>query len=52
MCSTSTRKRPDPKRPVIDESPTQLIGQVRQPVPAKPGQLERYDTRDLFRIRL
>jgi transposase len=36
---------PDPKRPVIcfDESPTQLIGEVRQPIPAKPGQLERYD---------
>ena len=36
---------PDPDRPVIcfDESPTQLIGEVRQPVPAKPGQLERYD---------
>ena len=36
---------PDPKRPVVcfDESPTQLIGEVRQPIPAKPGQLERYD---------
>jgi transposase len=36
---------PDPKRPVIcfDESPTQLIGEVRAPIPAKPGQLERYD---------
>ena len=36
---------PDPKRPVIcfDESPTQLIGQIRQPIPAEPGQLERYD---------
>jgi transposase len=36
---------PDPKRPVIcfDESPTQLIGEVRQPMPAKPGQIERYD---------
>jgi transposase len=36
---------PDPKRPVIcfDESPTQLIGEVRQPIPAEPGQLERYD---------
>src|SRR4030088_3214626 len=36
---------PDPKRPVIcfDESPTQLIGEVRQPIPAGPGQLERYD---------
>ena len=27
----------------FDESPTQLIGEVRQPIPAKPGQLERYD---------
>jgi transposase len=36
---------PDPQRPVVcfDESPTQLIGEVREPVPAKPGQLERYD---------
>jgi transposase len=36
---------PDPKRPVIcfDESPIQLIGEVRSPIPAKPGQLERCD---------
>jgi len=36
---------PDPNRPVVcfDESPTQLIGEVRQPIAAKPGQLERYD---------
>ena len=36
---------PDPKRPVVcfDESPTQLIGEVRQPIPAEPGQLERFD---------
>ena len=27
----------------FDESPTQLIGEVRQPIPATPGQLERYD---------
>jgi transposase len=35
----------DPKRPVIcfDESPTQLIGEVRAPIPAEPGQLERFD---------
>jgi transposase len=35
----------DPKRPVVcfDESPTQLIGEVRLPIPAVPGQLERYD---------
>ena len=36
---------PDPKRPVVcfDESPIQLIGEVRRPIRAKPGQLERYD---------
>src|SRR5438105_3488395 len=36
---------PDPKRPVVcfDESPIQLIGEVRQPIPAKPEQIERYD---------
>jgi len=35
----------DPKRPVVcfDESPTQLIGEVRLPIPAAPGQPERYD---------
>lgn len=27
----------------FDESPTQLIGEVRQPIPAEPGRLERYD---------
>jgi len=38
-------EEPDPKHPVVcfDESPTQLIGEVRQPMPAAPGQLERYD---------
>jgi transposase len=35
----------DPKNPVVcfDESPTQLIGEVRQPIPPAPGQPERYD---------
>lgn len=35
----------DPKRPVVcfDESPTQLIGETRVPIPAAPGQPERYD---------
>src|SRR6266480_1100774 len=30
---------PDPDRPVVcfDESPVQLIGEVRQPIPAEPG---------------
>jgi len=38
-------EKADPKRPVVcfDESPTQLIGEVRQPVPPAPGQPERYD---------
>src|ERR1700757_3463738 len=35
----------DPKRPVVcfDESPTQLIGELREPIPAEPGQPERFD---------
>jgi transposase len=35
----------DPMHPVVcfDESPTQLIGEVREPIPATPGQPERYD---------
>lgn len=38
-------EKPDAKRPVVsfDESPTQLIGEVRQPIPAGPGRLERFD---------
>src|SRR5215470_117014 len=38
-------EEPDRKRPVVcfDESPTQLIGEVRQPIKAELGQLERYD---------
>src|ERR1700688_649117 len=36
---------PDPDRPVVcfDESPVQLIGEVREPIPPEPGQLERFD---------
>jgi hypothetical protein len=36
---------PDPRRPVVcfDESPTQLIDEVRPPIPATSGQLARYD---------
>ena len=36
---------PDPKRPVVsfDETPTQLIGEVRTPIPAQPGQTARID---------
>jgi transposase len=35
----------DPRRPVVcfDESPIQLIGEIRQPIPPEPGQIERYD---------
>jgi transposase len=35
----------DPDRPVVcfDESPIQLIGEVRQAIPPEPGQIERYD---------
>ena len=38
-------EEPDPDRPAIcfDESPFQLIGEVREPIPAKPGQTERFD---------
>src|SRR3954464_13012618 len=36
---------PDPARPLVcfDETPVQLIGEVRQPIPAQLGQRERYD---------
>ena len=36
---------PDPKRPVVcfDESPVQLNGEARRPIPPAPGRLERYD---------
>ena len=36
---------PDPQRPVVcfDESPTQLIGELRQPIPAAPGRPRRCD---------
>src|ERR1700694_4518945 len=38
-------EEPDPQYPVVcfDESPTQLIGEVREPIPAVPGRPERYD---------
>ena len=37
---------PDAKRPVVsfDESPQQLIGEVREPVAVAPGQASRYDS--------
>ncbi len=36
---------PDPERPLVcfDETPVQLIGEARQPIPPKPGKRERYD---------
>jgi transposase len=36
---------PDPTQPVVcfDESPTQLIGEVRRPILAEPGRPQRYD---------
>jgi hypothetical protein len=36
---------PDPRYPVVcfDESPTRLIGEVREPIPAASGRPERYD---------
>src|SRR5215216_6297138 len=36
---------PDPRRPVVcfDESPVQLIGEVRQPILAAPGRPARHD---------
>lgn len=35
----------DPEHPVLcmDETTKQLVGEVRDPLPAKPGQTERYD---------
>jgi hypothetical protein len=38
-------EEPDPQRPVVcfDESPTQLIGETRQPIPPEPGKPGRYD---------
>src|SRR6185437_16366774 len=38
-------EEPDPKRPRVcfDESPYQLISEVRQVIPAAPGQPERHD---------
>lgn len=39
-------KRPyDPKRPVVnmDEQPVQLVKDIRQPLPTRPGRSRRYD---------
>jgi transposase len=49
----------DPQRPtvVFDETSKQLIGETRQPLPARPGQVARYDyeyqrngTRNIFLV--
>jgi transposase len=39
-------KTPAPNHPVVsfDESPVQLIGEVREPIAALPGQTQRYDS--------
>jgi hypothetical protein len=36
----------DPKRPVVcmDEASKQLIGELREPLPHQPGQIEKYDS--------
>jgi hypothetical protein len=36
----------DPDRPVVcmDECPKQLIGEVRHPLPGRPGSIEKFDT--------
>ena len=36
----------DPKRPLVcfDGRPCQLIGDVRDPLPTKPGRVERFDS--------
>ena len=38
-------EEPDPKRPRVcfDEQPYQMIAEVREPLPPKPGRVERYD---------
>jgi transposase len=38
-------EEPDPQHPVVcfDESPVQLIGETRTPIPAAPGQVARVD---------
>jgi hypothetical protein len=36
----------DPQRPMVcmDEASKQLIGEVRDPLPAKPGRIQKYDS--------
>ena len=42
-CSIFIPKRPIPSARLVcfDESPIQLIGEVRRPIPPEPGQIER-----------
>jgi hypothetical protein len=44
-CSISTPNRSTQRARVVclDESPLQLIGPVREPIPAAPGEIERVD---------
>jgi hypothetical protein len=39
------RRPADPRRPVVclDERSTQLVGEIRTPLPSRPGQAARYD---------
>ena len=43
---TVYQQPPDPQRPVVclDETFRQLIGEVREPLLAQPGQVEHYDS--------
>jgi transposase len=43
---TLYKKEPDPARPLVcmDESPRQLIGEVRKPLAMRPGSVRKYDT--------
>ena len=45
MCSTSMPSNLTSKQPVVcfDEAPPSFIGEARQPIPAAPGRLERFD---------
>src|SRR6266550_3385804 len=46
MCSTSMPKHPIPAGRWSASTKARLIGEVRQPIPARPGQWERYDCED------
>ena len=40
---TENRRTADRSRRLLRRKPSQLIGEARQPVPAAPGRLERFD---------